>query len=157
MASDVQSVTNPASSLVHGSQALTTTSVIQNSGKNLPQNGKTAAPTAGFPPSAATQQIPAPQQVASAQSKSAEKTQAAQQEQVKQQAATAALPSQIAALNKYLNDSGRPAQFRASSDDKTIEEINPATGQVVAEYSATEFAALARSVGISGAVVNSHA
>ncbi len=64
------------------------------------------------------------------------------------------LHAQVALLNKFLNDSGRPAQFRPSSDEKVIEEVNPANGEVIAEYPATEFAALARSVGISGAVVN---
>jgi hypothetical protein len=68
-------------------------------------------------------------------------------------------PAQVAILNKFLNDSGRPAQFRVapSSSDKVIQEINPANGAVIAEYSATEFAELARSVGISGAIVDSHA
>jgi hypothetical protein len=67
--------------------------------------------------------------------------------------------AQVAFLNKYLNDSGRPAQFRAdpTSGNKFIQEINPANGAVIAEYSATEFAALARSVGISGAIVDDHA
>jgi hypothetical protein len=77
----------------------------------------------------------------------------------------AALPAkpdvqaQVNLLNKYLNDSGKPDQFRVapSSDDKLIQEINPANGEVIAEYSATEFAALARSVGISGVLVDDHA
>src|SRR5271170_7878178 len=62
------------------------------------------------------------------------------------------LQSQVALLNKNLNDSGKPDQFRVapSSDDKLIQEINPANGAVVAEYSASEFAELARSLGISG-------
>ena len=64
-----------------------------------------------------------------------------------------------ALLNKYLNDSGKPDQFRVdpTSDDKLIQEINPATGEIIGEYPADEFAALARSVGISGAIVDSHA
>jgi hypothetical protein len=69
------------------------------------------------------------------------------------------LHTQVALLNKYLNDSGRPDQFRVdpASDDKLIQELNPATGEVIAEYSATEFAALARSLGISGVLVDGHA
>jgi hypothetical protein len=65
----------------------------------------------------------------------------------------------VAFLNKHLNDSGRPAQFRVdpTSGNKVIQEINPANGEVIAEYSATEFAELARSVGISGAIVDRHA
>jgi len=69
------------------------------------------------------------------------------------------VPTQVALLNKYFNDSGRPDQFRVapSSDNKLIQELNPANGEVIAEYSATEFAALARSLGISGALVDGHA
>jgi hypothetical protein len=68
------------------------------------------------------------------------------------------LQTQVTLLNKYLNDSGKPDQFRVapSSDDKLIQEINPANGEVIAEYSAIEFAALARSVGISGVLIDSH-
>jgi hypothetical protein len=69
------------------------------------------------------------------------------------------LQAQVALLNKNLNDSGKPDQFRVapSSDDKLIQEINPANGEVIAEYSASEFAELARSLGVSGALVDSHA
>ena len=65
----------------------------------------------------------------------------------------------VAQLNKYLNDSGRPAQFRVdpASRGKTIQEINPASGDVIGEYSAAEFPELARSVGVSGVLVDSHA
>jgi len=67
--------------------------------------------------------------------------------------------AQVALLNKYLNDSGKPDQFRVApnSDDKLIQQVNPATGEVVGEFPASEFAALARSVGISGVVVDQHA
>jgi hypothetical protein len=69
------------------------------------------------------------------------------------------LQSQVTLLNKFLNDSGKPEQFRVdpTSDDKLIQQINPATGEVVGEFSATEFAAIARSLGISGVIVNSRA
>jgi uncharacterized FlaG/YvyC family protein len=74
-------------------------------------------------------------------------------------AATPRIRAQVALLNKYLNDSGKPDQFRVdpSSDDKLIQQINPATGDVVGEFPTSEFAALARSVGISGVVVDQHA
>jgi hypothetical protein len=67
--------------------------------------------------------------------------------------------AEVASLNKFLNDSGRAAQFRVdpNSGDKVIQEINPSNGEVVAEYSAAEFAELARSLGISGALVDDHA
>ena len=69
------------------------------------------------------------------------------------------LQARVALLNKYLNDSGKPDQFRVdpSSDDKLIQQVNPATGEVIGEFPATEFAALARSVGISGVLIDSHA
>jgi hypothetical protein len=77
-------------------------------------------------------------------------------------AATAAAPSlqaQVELLNKYLNNSGKPDQFRVApdSDDKLIQQVNPANGEVLAEFPASEFAALARSVGISGVVIDKHA
>ena len=60
-------------------------------------------------------------------------------------------------LNKFLNDSGRPDQFRLdpASGGKLIQQINPATGAVIGEFSATEFPALARSVGVAGLLVDS--
>ena len=73
--------------------------------------------------------------------------------------AAPSLQTRVQLLNKYLNDSGKPAQFRVAPDsnDKLIQEINPANGEVLAEFPASEFAALARSVGISGVIVDKHA
>jgi hypothetical protein len=67
--------------------------------------------------------------------------------------------AQVQLLNKYLNDSGKPYQFRIdpTSDGKTIQQVNPANGAVIAEIPVSEFAALARSLGVSGAVVDEHA
>jgi len=76
---------------------------------------------------------------------------------VKSAAAGAAdIQAQVTLLNKYLNDSGRPDQFRVdpTSDNKLIQQINPATGAVIAEYSVTEFPELARSVGVSGIIID---
>jgi hypothetical protein len=69
------------------------------------------------------------------------------------------LQAQVQLLNKYLNDSGKPYQFRVdpSSDGKTIQQVNPANGAVIAELPASEFAALARSLGVSGVIVDKHA
>ena len=142
MASDGQSVQIPAVSLVHGSQAPT---VNIQSGKVLPPSGKSATATVAVKQSIATNDA---------------------------SAATVAVPAkpptpipspdvqaQVTSLNKFLNDSGRAALFRVdpTSGNKVIQEINPSNGEVIAEYSATEFAALARSVGISGAIVDDHA
>jgi hypothetical protein len=138
MASDGQPVKIPAVSLVHGSQAPTAVR-IQQSGKTLPPSGNAATATAGAKESTASRVAPQPKLPAPARGSEAQ--------------------DQVTFLNKYLNDSGRPAQFRVdpASGDKVIQEINPANGEVIAEYSATEFAALARSVGISGAIVDRHA
>jgi hypothetical protein len=59
-------------------------------------------------------------------------------------------------LNKNLNDSGRPDQFRLdpASGDQLIQQINPANGAVVAEFSVDEFPALARSVGATGLLID---
>jgi hypothetical protein len=135
MASDGQPGKIPATSLVHGSQAPTTVKV--QSGKILPQSGNATASAAAVRPAAKTG-VPA-------------KTSPA--------VGSTDLPAQITLFNKFLNDSGRPVQFRVdpTSDNKLIQEVNPATGEVIGEYSATEFAALARSVGISGVLVNTHA
>jgi hypothetical protein len=133
MASDGNPVTIPVTSLVHGSQAPTTVSVQPTSGKVLPPSGKVAAaPAAG-------------------RTAAAEKSGAA--------ASATDIQAQVALLNKYLNDSGRPDQYRVdpSSDDKLIQQINPATGAVIGEFAAAEFPALARSVGFSGGIVDNHA
>ncbi len=65
----------------------------------------------------------------------------------------------VAQLNKYLNDSGRPNQYRVvtSSGSQVIQEINPANGAVVGEFSAIEFPALAKSLGVPGILIDSHA
>ena len=134
MASNVDPVLIPATSPVHGSQAPTTVVIHQSSGKSLPQSGKVAAPSApstAAPPANAVQSDSAP--------------------------GKPNLQAQVALLNKYLNDSGRPDQFRVdpSSGSKIIQQINPATGAVVGEFLASEFPALARSVGVSGVLVDS--
>ncbi len=69
------------------------------------------------------------------------------------------LRAQVQLLNKYLNDSGKPDQFRVdpASDGKLIQQINPANGEVVGEFPASEFAALARSVGVSRVMVDKRA
>jgi hypothetical protein len=73
--------------------------------------------------------------------------------------AAPSLQERVQLLNKYLNNSGKPDQFRVApdSDDKLIQQINPANGEVLAEFPASEFAALARSVGISGVALDRHA
>lgn len=118
-----------AASLVQGSQAATSVTVQSGSGKPLPPTGNTAA-IAASNAAAAT----------------------------KQAAARAADPQTLVdQLNKYLNDSGRPDEFRVDpgSSNKLILQINPANGAVLGEFSVEEFPALARSVGASGLLIDS--
>jgi hypothetical protein len=60
------------------------------------------------------------------------------------------LQSQAPSTNSHSNDSGQPNQFRIdpNSEDKLIQEINPATGEVIGEYSVSEFPALAKGLGL---------
>jgi uncharacterized FlaG/YvyC family protein len=127
MASDGNPVKIPAASLVHGSQAQRPVSIRQRSGKTLPASGKTVAAAAA-------------QEAARARN-------------------AASIEAQVAQLNKHLNDSGRPNQFRVdpNSDNKLIQQINPASGEVVGEFLISEFPALARSVGVTGVLVDSRA
>jgi len=127
MASDGNPVKIPAASLVHGSQAQIPVSIHPRSGKTLPVSGKRAA-------------APAAQEAPVASS-------------------TPSIEALVAQLNKHFNDSGRPNQFRVdpNSDNKLIQQINPASGEVVGEFLISEFPALARSVGITGVLVDSHA
>jgi hypothetical protein len=129
MASDGDPVQIPATSLVHGSQAPTTV-VIRSGGNALPQNVSVAA---------------------QAESKAALAAKASEP-------VNAAPQALVNFLNKYLNDSGRPDQFRVDpTSDANIQEVNPANGEVIAEYSVAEFPALARSVGVTSGLVDSHA
>jgi hypothetical protein len=61
-------------------------------------------------------------------------------------------------LNKHLNDSGQPDQFRVDpASNELIQQINPANGAVIGQFSVEEFPALARSVGASGGIVDDRA
>jgi hypothetical protein len=66
---------------------------------------------------------------------------------------------QVVLLNKYLNDSGQPNRYRVApnSEEQLIQEINPATGEVIGEYSVSTFPTLAKSLGLVGSLINSRA
>jgi len=131
MASNADPVLIPAISPVHGSQAPTAVVVQHSGGKSLPQSGNAVAAAAATQPVSSVKSESVPEKPD--------------------------LQAQVALLNKYLNDSGRPDQFRIdpSSGAKLIQQINPATGAVVGEFLASEFPALARSVGVSGVLIDS--
>jgi hypothetical protein len=139
MASDGVAAKIPVTSLVQGSQAPIAARVQETSGKALPPSGNPlAAPPAdanGVPANVADHGV------------------------TTTSTGTTDAQTLVAQLNKALNDSGRPDQYRVdpSSNDKMIQQINPANGAVVGEFLASEFPALARSVGVSGALFDSHA
>ena len=129
MANDATPVLIPAISLVHGSQAASKVTSESSSGKSLPSSGHAAAETAA----------------SAAKSASVSRTNDVQ--------------AQVAFLNKFLNDSGKPNQFRVAPDTNAalIQEINPANGAVIADYPVIAFPALAKSLGISSALIDEHA
>ena len=131
MISDVGPAVSPVAGPAHGSPAPVISKVQEASGNSLPQLKQAAAAQAA-----------AQRAAASSNPDSAPN-----------------LLSMIALLNKYLNDSGKPYQYRVAplSDNKLIQEINPANGQVLGEFSASEFPILAASAGITGVLFNSHA
>ena len=101
-------------------------------GKGLPQGGKLA------PAQVAGQQQPA--------------------QQPPRQPPSTDVPALVAALNKFLNDSGRPNQFRVDPAANTqIQEINPANGAVIGQFSISQFRALAQSIGATSLLVDTHA
>ena len=132
MASDGVVANIPVTSLVQGSQAPTAARVQEVSGNVLPPSGN-AAPSNAVSSNTVSSNTPS--------------------------AGTADAQTLVTQLNKVLNESGRPDQYRVdpSSGDKMIQQINPASGAVVGEFLASEFPALARSVGISGLLFDSHA
>jgi uncharacterized FlaG/YvyC family protein len=133
MASGGNPAAIPSVRPVQSSQATIAAKVVEPSGNSLPPSGKTAVTHAANAAQAADSTAP------------------------KQVADPPSLQSLVAHLNKLLNDSGRPYQYRVdpSSDNKVIQEVNPATGQVVGEFQASEFPALASNLGVSGLLINS--
>ena len=135
MASDGTTGQIPVASPVQGSQA--TSIGIQSSGKSLPQTGKVA--TSGI-------------------SSTSDPADAAGSNLNKAPVQNTTDPqSLVNQLNKYLNNSGRPDQFRLDpgSNGRMIQQVNPASGAVIGEFSAAEFPALARSVGAPGLLIDS--
>ena len=125
MASDGIPVNGAVTRPVHGSQAPIAATVKSTGGKSLPAGGQGSAAPAGHvvPPANVEKHEPD-------------------------------LSALTAQLNKYAHESGRPNQYRvdASSGRQLIQEVNPDSGDVIGEYPASEFAALVRGLGISGAL-----
>ncbi|HWJ33810.1 MAG TPA: flagellar protein FlaG [Steroidobacteraceae bacterium] len=131
MASDGVPVKALVTNPVQASQAPVATA-HQPSGKSLPASGNL---TAAKPNQASSPVKPFPAKPA------------------------ADLPALVAQLNKHLQSSGRPTQYRLASSPggQVIQELNPDTNQVVGEIPASEFKALAQELGISGLLVDARA
>jgi uncharacterized FlaG/YvyC family protein len=143
--SDAVPVTLPVS-LVPANQTSIPASVPAASGNSLPQSGKSAGALPDVTTSSALRANAQNQNATSIPPKATATNKASVADLVKQ-------------LNKFLNDSGRADQFRIDPESRNqiIQEINPANGAVVGEFSVSEFPALARSLGVSGILVDSHA
>jgi hypothetical protein len=138
MASDIKSGQIPITSPVHGSQAPQPAVPEQLRGNPLPPGGKLGGSSAA--PSTASanhpSQVPAnpvpPVRATDPQ-------------------------TLVTALNNFLNTSGRPEQFRIApgSGNKLIQQVNPASGEVVGVFPVDEFPALARGIGATGLLINS--
>ena len=160
MASDGSSGKIPNVSPVHGSQATSLIRPHAGSGKALPPTGKIAAPrvnAANPAAAAATAAATAAANAASTAAANAASTAAATAASTAKAAPQRSADPQALTelLNKHLNDSGLPDQFRLDPAGKLIQQVNPATGEVIGEFSVSEFPALARSVGASGLVLDS--
>lgn len=134
MASDGTTGQIPVASPVQGSQA--SSNLIKSGGKSLPQDGNIAA------------------QAPSGRSDTAQAAASnANKAPVQNTSDPASLVQQ---LNRYLNDSGRPDEFRLDpTNSKLIQQVNPASGTVIGEFSASEFPALARGLSGSGLLIDS--
>jgi hypothetical protein len=156
MASDGKPVQIPVTSLVHGSQAPTTVVIraltaAQAAGATAPASATAAAQASAAQTSAAL----AGATLAAGTPAGATQTSAPPTGETVHSTSPTAL---VTFLNKFLNESGRADQFRVDpTSDTNIQEVNPATGEVIAQYSADEFPALARSVGLTGGLVDGHA
>jgi hypothetical protein len=154
MASDGNSGKIPNASPVHGSQATSLIRPHAGSGKPLPPTGKITAPRDGGTNPAAAAVTAGATATASAASTAAASAASTAKAAPQRSADPQALIDQ---LNKHLNDSGHPDQFRLDPGGTLIQQVNPATGEVIGEFAVSEFPALARSVGVSGALIDSHA
>jgi hypothetical protein len=134
--------------------------IAATGGKTLPPGGKSAAATAvfpagsGLPPSSKTTAVsaPPPPTIGQASAPAANDASANAKSAASSPSDAQALADQV---NKFLNETGRSDQFRVDpSSANYIQQINPSTGAVIGEYLASEFPALARSIGASGLLID---
>jgi uncharacterized FlaG/YvyC family protein len=154
MASDGSPGAIPAATPVVSSPAADPTKFQPGSGKSLPQSGNGAA-QAPIPASQGRKTLTLPASSVSSTS-TANASNLSKSQPAKTSAASNSDPQALVdQINKRLNDSGRADQFRVDpTSEKYIQQVNPASGEVIAEYSVNEFPALARSIGASGLLVD---
>jgi len=162
MASDASPVQTSATHLVQGRQAPQVAQVQQDtSGKSLPPGGRVAALASASSAQNTNDGDGIKANSGSAlqsDSKSRSTSDPASKNETVSAGPTRATPVQqlVTQLNKTLNDSGRPDQYRVDPQSANmIQEVNPANGAVIGQFSADEFPALARSVGATGLLIDS--
>ncbi len=144
MASNGVPVNASVASIVQGSQVSLSIPISVPSGKVLPAGNTAPSLAAASAAEASSGHPAAPESAASPAALAAPATNQPN------------LHTLIAQLNKYLNDSGRPDQYRVDPQTPSmIQVINPSNGAVIGEFAASEFPALARSVGASGLLIDS--
>jgi uncharacterized FlaG/YvyC family protein len=167
MASDVSPGAISGASAVLSSQAADPAKFALTSGKTLPSGGNSAATAAataasiaaagkGLPQSGNGAAQPTATAPAANSNSTTASTSSAKSSQAKSTAASSSDPQALVnQINKYLNDSGQADQFRLDpSSENYIQQVNPANGAVVAQYAVSEFPALARSIGVSGLLID---
>jgi uncharacterized FlaG/YvyC family protein len=154
MASDGSPGAISGASAVLNGQASEATKFQPASGKTLPPSGNSAALTTASTSNDAANASRSSKSATPTDSTSATST--VNSSPTNNTAASHSDPqSLVDQINKYLNDSGQADQFRLDPVSANyIQQVNPATGAVIAQYSVSEFPALARSIGISGLLVD---
>jgi hypothetical protein len=129
---------------------------FQQSGKSLPQSGNGAAAAAAAAALKVGTASQSSRAVAPAAGSAKYPSTSTNSSPPKAAPASSSDPQALVEqINKYLNNSGRADQFRVDpASDKYIQQVNPASGAVIAEYSVAEFPALARSIGAAGLLVD---
>ena len=161
MSSDANPITLSVTSLGQGSQAPTAANIQVSGGTSLPAGGQSPSQTAHAVGTSNTtrKDFGASDAVAAATSASSNAKAAPREAQAKSVSPPAKSPDVqvfVAQLNKHLNTTGRPDLYRVDpQSESNIQEVNPANGQVIAQFAASEFPTLARSVGASGLLFDS--
>jgi uncharacterized FlaG/YvyC family protein len=164
MASDGSPGAIAAVSAVLNSQASGSTKFQPAGGKTLPQSGNSSAAAAAVALTSAENVPQGNKTVTPAVSSASVKSSAAvgsgnsaaNASSAKSAAAATADPqSLVTQINKHLNNSGQADQFRVDPDSNSyIQQVNPASGEVIAQYAVNEFPALARSIGAAGLLID---